>query len=117
MRSMYMPSSVSASCALQVPWWNQLKVIAHLAEQTTIQMQHAPRFTAGCTALWRGMHKMQVRCEHIRARWSAKERLLLIASVPREDISDPITLKYATLTLLRCLGRDSLQGVIQLCQK
>ena len=38
---------------------------------------------------------MQVWCEHIRTHWSAKERLHLIASVPREDtinIPDLITL-------------------------
>jgi hypothetical protein len=63
------------------------------------------------------MHKLYAWCEYICARGSAKERLLLIASVQREDISNPITPKYATLMLLRCLGRDSLQGVIQLCQK
>jgi hypothetical protein len=114
---MHIPSRASASCPLQVPLWNQLTVIAHLAKRTTIQMQHATRFSAGCTAVRRGMHKMYAWCEYMCARWSGSERLLLIASVPREDISDPITLKYATLTLLRCLGRDSLQGVIQLCQK
>ena len=66
------------------------------------------------------MHKMYAWCEHMCARWSGSERLLLIASVPREgttDISDPIILMSATLTLLRCLVRGSLQGEIQLCQK
>ena len=117
---MHRPSRVSASCSSLVPWGNQLTVIAQLAEQTTIQMQHAPRFSAGYTAVWRGMHKMQVRCEHIRARWSGSERLLLIAAVPWEGtttLSDLITRMHASLTLLRCLVRGSVQGVIQLCQK
>jgi hypothetical protein len=117
---MHMPSSVSASCALQVPWWNQLKVIAHLAKQTTIQMQHATRFSAGCTALRRGLYKMHAWRKHIRPRWSAKKRRFLIASVPRESttgISDLINLMSATLTLLRCLVRGSLHREIQPCQK
>ena len=71
---MHIPSRVSASCPLQVPWWNQLKVIAHLAKRTTIQMQHATRFSAGCTAVRRGMHKMHAWCEYMRARWSAIRR-------------------------------------------
>jgi hypothetical protein len=105
---------------LLVPLWNKLTVIAHLVEQTTKQIQHATRFSAGCTAVRRGMHKMYAWCEYIRPRWSGSERLLLIASVPREgttDISELVNLMSATLTLLRCLVRGSLQGVIQLCQK
>src|SRR6266566_7647843 len=89
MRSMHIQSSISANkVPLLVPWWNQLTVIAHLAERTTLQMQHATRFSAGRTALRRGMHKMYAWCEHSCPRWSAKERFLLIASVPREGTAD-----------------------------
>ena len=105
---------------LLVPLWNQLTVIAHLVEQTTKQIQHPTRFSAGCTAVRRGIHTMQSWCAYIRSRWSGSERLLLIASVPREsttDISDLVILMSATLTRIRCLVRGSLQGVIQLCQK
>ena len=103
---MHMPSRVSASCALQVPWWNQLKVIAHLAEQILIQR--------------RGLYKMHAWRKHIRPRWSAKKRRFLIASVPRESttgISDLINLRSAMLTLLRCLVRGPLHGERQPCQK
>ncbi len=112
-------SRVSASCTPQVPSWNHQKNIAHLVERPGIQVYHATLFSAGFTVLSRGLQKMQVWCEHIRTHWSAKERLHLIASVPREDtinIPDLITLLSASLTLLRCLPGESLQGEIQLCQ-
>ena len=117
---MHILSRASASCSSLVPLWNQLTVIAHLAERSTKQMHHVTRFSAGSIALRRGMHKRYAWYEYIRPRWSGSERLLLIASVPREgttDISDLVILRSTALTLLRCLGRDSLQGVIQLCQK
>jgi len=66
------------------------------------------------------MHKMQAWCEYRRARWSGSERLLLIASVPREGttyISDSVILMSAKHTQLRCLVRGFLQGEMQLCQK
>ena len=103
-----------------VPLWNKLTVIAHLVEQTTQQIQHATRFSAGCTAVRRGMHKMYAWCEYIRPRWSGSERLLLIASVPREgttDISEPVTFLSAMLLLLRCPVSGSYQGEIEPCQK
>ncbi len=57
-------------------------------------MQHATLFSAGFTALRRGMQKMQARRKHIRHRWSVKERLLLIASLSREGTT-VISKEYA----------------------
>jgi hypothetical protein len=117
---MHRPNKVLASCAPLVPWWDQLKVISHLAERTTIKKQHATRFSASLPALRRGMHKMQVRCEYIRPCWSAKERPLLNASVPRvctTDISEPVTFLSAMLLLLRWPVSGSYQGEIEPCQK
>jgi len=104
---MHMPSSI------QVPSWSPLLVIAHLAERTTIQMQHATRFPVGFPTWKRGMHKMLAWSEHLRPRRAVRQRLLLSASVSREgitDISDLITLMSATFTLLRCPFRGSPQG-------
>ena len=66
------------------------------------------------------MHKIQVRCAYIRPRWSAWERLHLVASVPREgtvNVFDLITLTYVSLTVLRWQASGSLQGETKLCQK
>ena len=117
---MCIQSRVSANCRSHVPLWHQFKVIALLAERITIQMQYATRFSAGLTVFRRSIQKMQIWCEHMRPRWSALERLRLIASVPREgttNISDLIMLMPASLTLIRCMARGSLQGVTMLCQK
>ena len=117
---MHMPSRVSASCTTLVPSRNQVNVIAHLIERTTIQVQHAILFSTGFTALRRGMQKMQGWCEHMRPRWSAKQRLHLIAAVPREgtvNISDLITPTYGKLVVLKRLAKGCLQREIQLCQK
>jgi hypothetical protein len=113
-------SSVSASCIQLMPLRHKFKVFAHLAERTTIQMQHATHFSAGFTVLRGDMQKLRVWREQKRPRWSVNERLLLIATMPREGttvISDLITLMSAFLTLLRCLVTGSLHGEIQLCQK
>ncbi len=97
---MHLLNNVSRKDALLVPLWNQLKALAHLAEQTSTQMQHATRICPGFLVWRRVMQKVQAWSEQMCPHRSAAERHLLIALMPREGttkISDLIILMSATL--------------------
>lgn len=116
---MYMLNDVSRKDALLVPLWNQLKGIAHLAEQTSAQMQHATRICPGFLAWRRGMQKIQAWSQQMCHRRSAAERRLLIACMPREGttkIADLIILMSAAAMSRRHLVIGCLHGERQLCQ-
>jgi hypothetical protein len=113
-------SRALASCSPLVPLWEQLKVTAHLAERTTIQMQYATRFSEGLPAWRRDKYTMQTWCEHVRPRWSAKERCLMYASVSSEGITDStdlIALTVASFALFINQVRGSQQEETKLSQK
>ena len=117
---MRMQRSLLASCAPLVLSWNQPQIISHLLERPGVQMHSVTPSSTAITAFRRGIQKMQVWSEHMCPRWSALERLHLMASEPWEgsfNISYLTTLMSASLTLLRCMARGSLQGVTMLCQK
>jgi hypothetical protein len=112
-------NNVSRKGALLVPLWIQLKGIAHLAEQTSTQMQHATRICPGFLAWRRGMQNVHAWSEQMCPRQSAAERYLLIACMPREGtitISDLIILIIATPMSHRHLFIDCLYGERELCQ-
>jgi hypothetical protein len=118
---MRMPSSRVANRIQLFLLWNPLKSIVHLAQRTTLQIQHA---TCCSTLLFtgkRGMQKMQAWSEQKCPRWSLKKSTSLITFMLKEGaakIVDLIELLFTTTMLSKCLVTYYLQRKeLQMCQK
>ncbi len=117
---MRMPSSRAANRIRLFLLRNPLMSIVHLAQRTTMQIQHAIYFYILLFTGKRGMQMTQAWSEQKCPRWSVKERTSLYTCMLKEDvakIADLITLLFKTTMLSRSLVTDSLQRKeIQLCQ-
>jgi len=100
--------------------WNQTQITGNLVERVSMLAQPLPTSSLEFTAVRVGKHRTPTWCEHIRHRWSAVERLHLVASVPSEGTDyrhDLMNATHAVINVLRYLLRDTLQGENKLCQK
>jgi hypothetical protein len=109
-------SSVSANYASLMPVWDQFKLIAHLAERTTIQVQHATRVSADLCAWRRGLQKLRLLTPQLRPRWSMHPRSACVQSGGTIVTKGVITLLSTWFALLIRLASTFPQGERQPCQ-
>jgi hypothetical protein len=109
-------SSVSASNASLMPVWIQFKLIAYLAERTTIQIQHATRVSADLCAWRKGLQNMRLWCEQQRCGWSASTRSARVQSEGTTVATGVIMLPSTWLMPLMSLASNCQQGERQPCQ-
>ena len=118
---MRMPSSRVANRIRLFLLWKPLKSIVHLAQRTTMQIQHATCFSTLLFTGKRGRQKMQAWSEQKCPRWSLKKSTSLITFMLKEGaakIADLIELLFTTTMLSKYLVTDYLQRKeIRLCQK
>ncbi len=108
--------SVSASNASLMPLFHQFKLIAQLAERTTIQIQHATRVSGDLCAWRKGLQKMRLWYEQQRSGWSAYTRSARVQSEGTIVTAGVITPLSTWLTPLMSLASTFRQGERRPCQ-
>lgn len=108
-------SSLSANY-VSLPLWIQFKLIVHLAERITIQMQHATHVSADHSTWRRGLQKVRLLTPQPRSRWSVHPSSARVQSEGTIVTTGVITLLSTWLTLHIRLASTFQQGERQPCQ-